>query len=176
MSVLDAKSFLLDTDLLHWLCQVGMAESGLVGRRLFATHAQLAELRMLKDPARRAELVAAFEGVLSPEALEPQGVTASGDLTESQVLNTSTWLRDDFSFEQNEPAEESQPTYGQLFEALEMRERKRHNVQDAVVVETALKQGATLITADRVIAHVMRQWNGSVEEWMLPAGLQVGTQ
>ncbi|MEC5396480.1 hypothetical protein [Uliginosibacterium sp. H1] len=176
MSVADDKSYMLDTDLFHWLCQTGLAESGLAGRRLFATHTQLAELRMLKDSGRRAELLEAFEGLLSPEAIEPQGVTSSGDLTESQVLNTSTWLRDDFSFEQNEPAEESQPTYGQLFEALEARERKRHNVQDAVVVETAVKQGATLITADRVIALVVRQWNGSVEEWMLPTGLQIGTQ
>ncbi|HEX5126788.1 MAG TPA: hypothetical protein VFW00_08605, partial [Rhodocyclaceae bacterium] len=84
MAAADHKSYILDMNVFRWLVHAGAERCGLSGRRLFATHAQLASVRMLKDANRRSDLLKAFEGVLSPDVLEPHGMGESGALTESQ--------------------------------------------------------------------------------------------
>jgi predicted nucleic acid-binding protein len=109
----------------------------------FVTHVQRDELNADSCETSKAGSWSMFE-TIDPDAM----------LTESMVLGISRLglckLSDD-------------DLYSRLLAALESRSKRRSNPADAVIAETAIKTGLTLLTCDKALHDSVRDLGGSTE-------------
>ncbi|MGA2457496.1 MAG: PIN domain-containing protein [Terriglobales bacterium] len=102
--------------------------------RLVVTHIQVDEINNTSDKELRARLILAFAGI-APE-----------------IVPTETFLYDVSRLDRAKMGN------GEVFlavkTALDGREKKRNNTQDALIAEVAIVNGFTLLTSDRNLADV----------------------
>ena len=135
---------MLDTNVFNHLIDGRLDLARLQGRKLFATHVQIGELRKTPDEARRNELLALFEELNiehHPTSSMVAGISVAGGACASD---------------------------GKLYESMRgelnaLNKGKRNNSEDILIAETAIVNGLTLLTGDRHLIAVTEKFGGSCE-------------
>ena len=110
-----------------------------------ASHIQIDELKKTKEDERRAQLLARFDE-LGAEVVK----------TESALFDRSKFGGAKFG---------DGITIQALTNALDALNRKKNNPNDALIGELAIKNGFTLLTADRDLKTVVESHGGRVLYW-----------
>lgn len=117
----------------------------------FATHIQRDEINNTKDAGRRTALAEIFNEIVS----EPVP-------TESAICGVSKWGQAKWGAGDN--------FYSRLKTELDkLNKNKKNNTQDALIAETSIKCGYTLVTDDADLADVTKKFGGkclSVAEFL----------
>ncbi len=127
---------MVDTNVFNWLVQGDLSIDDLPSNGYFvATPVQRAELEATRDDAKRAALLAKFSEVVTglysaPFAFDVEGAGFDQGRWTDGILASA--IRNDLNCE---------------------RER-RNNIQDALIAETAITNGFTLVTCDRALRDV----------------------
>jgi predicted nucleic acid-binding protein len=137
------RKYMVDTNIFNWLVQRDLLTNDLPSDGEFvATAVQKAELGATSNSQKRAALFAKFSQVVTdlhsaPLAFDVPGAGFNqGRFTNGKLASAIT---DD----------------------LDKKEKKDNNIQDALIAETAITNGSTLLTCDRALkevaeAHVCR--------------------
>lgn len=136
------KGFMLDTTVFNHVLDGQIDAASLAGLgRLVATHVQRDQIENTGIPERRARLLATFVAIGPDDSP-----------TESFVIGISRLDRAKLSD-------------GNLYEEIRARldaiKRHRGNPQDALIAETAIKNGLALVTDDCALECVTREFGGS---------------
>ena len=110
--------------------------------KVYVTHVQEDELDNTKCSERRTALKQVLAG-LDPDKRP----------TESFVWDVSRWDLGKWSGEDN--------LYDPIKAELDKRKPKKNNIQDALIAETAIKNGYTLVTEDRNLREVAAGFGAS---------------
>jgi predicted nucleic acid-binding protein len=161
------QSYMFDTNVFNHILD-GMADlSGFVGRaKFYATHVQIDELQKTADEQRKTALLRVFEVVTNVKIP-----------TESFVLNASRLDEAKLGGEQPVPTESAVwgvSKWGQckwtpsdnLYQPIkskldQLNKSKANNVEDALMAETAIKNGFTLVTHDGDLYKVATEFGGA---------------
>ena len=121
---------------------------------VFATHVQYDEINQTKCPQKLAELRRVFAVLVADD---PPWESERLIPTESAVWDISRWDLCRWAGEdsQHEP----------MKAALDNRRKKFNNIHDALIAETALIGGLTLITNDVNLAEVTEEFGGLSMSW-----------
>lgn len=110
----------------------------------YATHVQLDELRATSNTQRRQELIAVFEEVVGNKVP-----------TESFVLGVSR-------LDEAKLGDEENDLYLKIKAEIDkLNKNKPNNIQDALIVETAIKNGFTLATHDSDLFFVATKYRAA---------------
>jgi hypothetical protein len=146
MSVV-AEGHILDTNLFNDVADGKVLHSAFAGRRLFATHVQLDELKNTGNIGRRGALCASFQSVA------PAQLITSGAIWGVSKWGEAAWPEDDLLDRMRPVLEELDKKAGKT--------KKAHNqARDLLTAATALKKGLTLVTNDRGLTKVVQQFGG----------------
>jgi len=138
--------YMLDTTEFNAVAKGQVAPSAYAGISLFATHVQLDELNNTPCEHTRAQLLAALEAI-GPENRP----------TESAVYDISRWDEAKHSAED----ELFEKMLARLIE-LDGKDRGQNQRRDALIAETAIKNGLTLVSADQNLRTVMQEFGGKI--------------
>lgn len=145
------------------------------GQSYFVTHIQLDELNATRDEARKGDLLRIFNQV-------PQKKVS----TTSAVWDVSKWDEAGWSHEETLIPTESLvigvsrigltkisdgSIYSKLKNTLDTLKKKSNNIQDALIAETSIKNGWTLVSEDQILRTVVQQIGGKVisfKDFILP--------
>jgi len=139
---------MLDTTEFNAVAKGQVSVSAYAGRRLFATHAQLDELDNTASEQLRAQLRAAFEEIAA-ENLPTE--SAVWDVSKS---DQAKWPAEDGIFER---------MLARLQE-LDRRTRQPNQILDILLAETAIKNELTLVSGDRNLRCVTKEFGGRAIE------------
>ena len=113
---------------------------------VYVTHVQQDELNRTTCRTRRNELTRVFSG-LAPQTMP----------TESAVWNVSKWNQARWTKDDN--------LCTPIKAALDKREQKENNIQDALIAETAIKNEYTLVTDDGPLREVATEFGAKCMTW-----------
>ena len=113
---------------------------------VYVTHVQHNEINATSCPEKKAELNQVFVD-LAPEERP----------TESAVWDVSEW--DKACYPKDDGLCE------QIKEALDKCQRKKNNIQDALIAETAIKNNFTLVTADKCLKEEASKFGAECMSW-----------
>ncbi len=107
---------------------------------VYATHAQRDEINNTQDLEKKSQLLRVFCEI--PKIIS----------TESAVWDWSKW---------NEAKWTSDDLYENFKAELDRRKKKCNNVYDALIADTSIKNGFTLVTDDKNLCDVTRKFGGN---------------
>jgi len=137
------NEYMFDTNIFNKILDGQIDPSKLSSKDCYVTHVQFDEIQATKDKDRRLKLEEVFSQVVSTQLP-----------TESFVLDVSRL---------DEAKLSDGVRYEQLLQRLnELNKSKLNNVQDALIDETALTNGITLVTEDQDLAQVITEFGGFV--------------
>jgi predicted nucleic acid-binding protein len=133
--------FMLDTNVFNRIIDEGLDPRAVLPHdcRLVGTHVQRDELEATPDATRRADLLQMFDEFVD------EGVP-----TESAVWGVSRWDQAKWGSGMRE----------RLHTALDELRRKRNNLQDSLIAETAIVRGCVLVSTDLNLVKVTREFGG----------------
>ena len=137
--------YILDTNIFNRIVD-GELNAKEIGERaaLCATHVELNEVQNTKNDDRRELLLNKFESV-----------DAKPSPTTSAVWGVSEWVSAEFTSKDSK--------YPNIVEELNKKNGgKDNNVRDALIADTAMSLGLTLVTEDRHLFEVVAEAGGSV--------------
>lgn len=138
------QSYMFDTNIFNHILDGEVDLSGFVGRaKFYATHVQIDELNKTSNDGRRAALLRVFQEVSSIPVP-----------TESAVWGVSKWNQCKWTPSDNL----YQPIKSKLDQ---LNKNKPNNVEDALIAETAIKNGFTLVTHDCDLFRVTTEFGGA---------------
>jgi len=161
------KQYMLDTNIFNSLLDGSLPIEDLVGKAtFFATHIQADELSNTSDDKRRESLLQLFadiKGTALPtesfvlDVSRLDQANLGGDRmipTESARLGISQWGRAKWTAPDN------------LFDSIrsmlnKLNRAKPNNIMDALIAETAIKNGLTLVTHDSDLFHATTHFGGA---------------
>ena len=117
----------------------------------YATHVQRDELEKTKES--NSDKHASLWRVFNETHPGGAGVLP----TESAVWNVSKWGRARWTKDEN--------LYRPILEALNERKRKKNNIQDALIAETAIENRLTLVTDDGDLGEVAESYGAVSMSW-----------
>ncbi len=142
------RNYMLDTNVFNAVLDGRALPTSLVGGSLLVTGIQAAELRATEKPERRAALLAVYEEI------RPTSLAASSfafDI-EGAGFDQAYWNDGSGNFEkmlarlrQLDPKNKSAP----------------NQVRDILIAETAIKNGATLVSGDSNLRQVVSEFGGN---------------
>jgi predicted nucleic acid-binding protein len=136
------SDYMLDTNVFNRLLDGSVDLVKLAGKLYYATHIQIDEIRATRSAERRSKLENVFSEVLTEQLP-----------TQSFVLDVSRL---------DEACLSDGELYGELLDRLNQRNKaKPNNIQDALIAETALTSGLTLVTEDRDLYQVVIELGGT---------------
>lgn len=134
---------MFDTNVFNRILDGSIDPGKLSSKECYAAHIQLDEIRATKNSEGGSQLVSTFSQVLSEQIP-----------TQSFVLNVSRL---------DEARLSDGVTYNQLLYRLnQLNKIKTNNSQDALIAETALSTGLTLVTEDHDLFQVITEFGGTV--------------
>lgn len=162
------RCYMFDTNIFSHMLDGGVDALEISGKaRYVVTHIQRDEIQRTSDPDRRSRLLGVFhvvtEGTVPTESFvlnvsrldEAKLGSESIVPTESGVWGVSQWGQ--FKW----PSEDS--LYGLIKSRLDqLNKGKKNNIQDALIAETAIKNGFTLVTDDQDLTTVTVEMGGNV--------------
>ena len=116
---------------------------------VYTTHIQRDEIHKTPDPEKRSKLNQVFLDLVSGTTPSDGGSFIS---TESAVWDKSKWNAAKWTKRDN--------LYSPIKRDLDKRKKKKNNVEDALIAETAIKNGLTLVTNDENLRVVAMQYGG----------------
>jgi len=139
-------TYMLDTTEFNHLLGGTISPASLTGRRLLVTGIQRSELSNTKNPTRRAELLAKFEEV------DPATIPASSfalDI-EGAGFDQAYWNDGSGNYEK------------MLARLRDLDEKKKplNQDRDILIAETAIKNGAILVSNDAKLRQVVSEFGG----------------
>jgi len=142
------KRCMFDTNVFNRILDDDFDVAMLAGEaKYYVTHVQLDEIKNTRNSTRREKLMAIFASI-------PQDHIS----TESAVWDISNWDEAKWS--------DGNGLYDKILEALNERNKgKANNRQDALIAETAVKNGLGLVTRDSDLEGVVRQFGGIVMQF-----------
>jgi hypothetical protein len=138
---------MFDTNAFDRVADGGIPADALRGRKLFATHVQLDEIRAIVEKSKRGRLLAIFDE-LGVETVP----------TSTAVWDDSRWAMAQWSAEDG--VYEAMLARLEELDPARKRRREFNQSRDVRIAETALKRGCTLVTGDGNLATVMRERDG----------------
>jgi hypothetical protein len=149
------RGFMLDTSAINRIHDWQQCEWSLRGP-LYVTDIQLQEIARTRDPGRRASLLGAFMS-LRPTVLRPRG-----RVFVPEFFGFPDYFEGGFGM----PDEDYGLSLGRAMPliAASMGRRAERFFPDALIAEAALTSNLTLVTADRRLARVGREFGAHVEE------------
>ena len=161
-----ALDCMFDTNVFNRILDGVVPVTSLSGRvRVHATHIQFDEIARTKNDKRRKALEAVFGNVTGtgvPTASLVLGVSRIGEArlggehivsTNSAVWDVSAWDQAKWSVNEN--------LYTPIKADLDaLNKGKNNNVEDALIAETAIKDGYVLVTDDEDLATITRKYRG----------------
>jgi len=130
-----------------------------------ATHVQRDEIAATKEPVRRTDLTRVFTGTVHLSVPTDAFVLDVSRLDEARLgggrmVPTVSAVWDVSRLDEASWAAED-GLYSTLKEGLdELNRRKRNNIQDALIAETAIKNRLVLVTDDSDLAEVASRYGG----------------
>jgi len=106
----------------------------------FVTHIQKDELEKTPEQERRVKLCEVFENI------DQDNISTAPGVWGVSKWGNSSWSDGNF--------------YKKILNDLNQIEKKKNNVQDALIGETAIKNGLILITNDKTLAEVVKKNSG----------------
>jgi len=138
------NGFMFDTNIFgHMLDNKILVENFPENLNFFITHIQLYELKKTRDQNRRNMLLTIFNKI------DQENIP-----TESTVLGVSKLGYSKLSRKNN--------IYEKIKSYLDEKLLKQNNKQDALIAETAIKNGLILVTDDSDLLEVTQKYNGEV--------------
>jgi hypothetical protein len=155
-----STGYMLDTNLFNRVADGDLAIEAFQGLRLFATHVQLDELDATKNTSRVAALRKAFK------LIDPKIVVTSSAAWNISKWDQAGWGAEDGVFQK------ILNRLGKLDAETGKMHRDPHNpVRDVLIAETAIKNGLALISGDRNLRCVVKEFGGrAVDEEVLRPG------
>ena len=161
------KTYMFDTNVFNYILDGKVDVVQLIGKaRFFATHVQLDEIKNTRNLERREQLLKVFEDVMDTKVATESlvlGVSRLGEAklsgepivpTESAVWDISKWNQAKWSSEDG--------YYEPLKRRLDqLNGSKFNNIHDALIAETSIKNGFTLVTHDNDLFKVVTQFGGA---------------
>lgn len=161
------KGLTFDTNIFNAILD-GSLDIGQFKGLAYITHIQHDELQNTKDPTRKHALLKIFDEVVTDE---------SSIDTESFVLDVSRLNMAKLGGRRlpTESAIWDVSRYGQakwtpedsIYQAIKDRldsfKKKQNNIQDALIAETAIKNGLALVTNDQNLCTVAKEFGGTVK-------------
>lgn len=146
------NDYMLDTNAFNNALDAGVSPAVLSQHgKLYITHIQLNEIQATRNQARLADLLAVFE------SLEQERVP-----TAAAVWDVSEFGGAEFG--------SGEGLYEKMLAELNRRNKNHHNnAQDILIALTAFKRGYVLVTNDRHLGDVLREFGGravSYEEFV----------
>jgi predicted nucleic acid-binding protein len=142
------QTYMLDTNVFNAVLDGKVLLASLVGRRLLVTGVQADELRATGKPERRAALLAVYEEI-HPTTL-PASSFAFG--IEGAGFDQAYWNDGGGNFEK-------------MLARLRQLDPKNKNtpnqLRDILIAETAIKNGATLVSGDSNLRQVVSEFGGN---------------
>ena len=137
-------SYMFDTTVFNHILDHGIDISVFRGKaRFYATHVQYDEIKNTEDPKRREELLEVFNDVIERKVS-----------TGSAVWDVSNWDQAKWSDEEN-------GLYSDIKTKLDkLNKKKKNNMQDALIAETAIKNHFVLVTDDKDLREVTKIFGG----------------
>jgi predicted nucleic acid-binding protein len=154
------QTYMLDTNVFNAVLDGKIPLASLESRRLLVIGVQAAELRATKTSERRAALLAVFEEI------RPSTLPASSfafDI-EGAGFDQSNW---------NDGSGRFDRMLARL-QQLDPKKEEHNQVRDILIAETALKNGATLVSGDSNLRQVVSEFGGRAIA--LPSLLNDGTR
>ncbi len=142
-----SNSYMLDTTLFNSVLNREISAASFAGLRLLATGIQASELRATKCPQRRAGLLATFEEI-NP-AVAPASSFAFD--VEGAGLDQAYW---------NDGSGNFQKMLDRLRELDPKSKDPLNQLRDILIAETAIKNGATLVSGDKRLRQVVLEFGG----------------
>lgn len=140
---MSSTPYMLDTNVFNAL-RDGVATDKLLplDGEFFATSIQMQEINANPDPLDRERLLGIFKGI-APEIIPTE--SAVWDVSEFGLAKYGDGL-----------------TYESILNAMNSKNKRKNNIQDALIAETSIKNGFTLVTSDRFLSEVVSSFNGKV--------------
>lgn len=139
------QTYMLDTSVFNAVLEGAASLASFTGQ-LLVIGVQVDELRNTRDPKRRADLLAIFERI------QPITVPASSF---SFGIEGAGWGQAEW----NDGSGKFQEMLARL-EELDGRKRTHNQLRDILIAETAIKNGATLVTGDSNLRRVVLEFGG----------------
>ncbi|TXG76696.1 MAG: hypothetical protein E6R11_07645 [Rhodocyclaceae bacterium] len=150
------NGFMLDTNAFNDVLDGRIDIAYLKAKKLAVTHVQRDEINATTDEARRNAILSIFRVLVREEPVADRLTDASGDIvpTDSAAWGVTRWGMAKWGFEDR------------MFEQLRLdldvlNKGKKNNVQDALIAETALRNGYVLVTADSDLFAVVTKHGGA---------------
>lgn len=140
-------AYMLDTTVFNAVLEGKMSLASFLGSQLLVIGVQADELRATKNPKKRAELLAIYEeinAVTVPASSFAFGIEGAG-------FDQAYW---------NDGSGRFQEMLARLQE-LDGKKDVRNQLRDILIAETAIKNGATLVTGDDNLRRVVLEFGGS---------------
>lgn len=145
--------YAIDTQVFNWICDFDFDLSALQPAQFFISVVQEAELRAIKDEARRERLLALL-AIWEVEIQPAESFVFRGKPEDSSPglagLSFGNWKWSDGV------------TYLRILEVLNAARPKSNNDADALIGEHALKNNLSLLTGDRNLAAAMKALGAQV--------------
>lgn len=145
------KTYMLDTNVFNDVLDGKIPLTSLRGRWLFVIGVQVHELRATRDDSRRADLLAVFDEIRPGSTLASSfcfGIEGAG-------FDEANWNDGSGKFDKMLA----------LLQHFDNHKRKKKNrlnqVRDILIAESAIKNGATLISNDSNLRKVVFEFGGS---------------
>jgi len=160
--------YMLDTNIFNHILDGGITIDELPTDGQFkVTHIQDDELSNTKAEDRKAKLLKVFDHTIDIRVLTESTVLGTSKLgqsklgnnnimpTESAVWDVSRYGMAKYTSEDN--------LYRPIKEILDkLNKNKPNNIQDALIAETSIKNGLTLITSDEDLCETAKKFGGDV--------------
>lgn len=161
------RRFMFDTNVFNHLLD-GMAElDEFVGRaKFYATHVQIDELKKESNEARRAALLRVFEEVTNIRVPTESFVLSSSQLIDAKLSGARPVPTNSAVWGVSKWGECKWTTSDNLYEPIKseldrLNKDKPNNVEDALIGETSIKNGFTLVTHDRDLFWITTKFGGA---------------
>lgn len=141
------KQYMVDTMIINRILDNGLDLKYFKSpdKQIFTTHIQRDEIINTKNKTRKNELLSIFQKVENPIP------------TESALWGRSNW--DESKWAADDLVEK-------ILKALNIKDRRRSNPQDALIADTAIKNNCILITDDGPLYDVVTEvFKGSAQKW-----------
>ena len=135
------RKFMFDTNIFNHICDNGIEISGHLSNHLYyITHVQYDEIYATKNISRREELLSIFQKI-EQDPIATETFTLDISKLDKAKLGISI-------------------IYGQILSRLEKIKRKKNNIQDALIAETAITKHLVLVTDDKDLLIVISELGG----------------
>lgn len=163
------RPYMLDTNVFNHVREKKISLASFTGHHLLVIGVQADELRATKDTQLREKLLAAFEEI------NPEGVLASSFAfgIEGAGFDQACWNDGSGNFEKMLDRLKQLDRKNKKKKSLDPCDLLLNQLRDVLIAETAIKNKATLVSADKSLRKVVSEFGGCAVDLSPPAAATV---